>query len=197
MRDELEAHGAGLERLPEIVLLSKRDLLPAERVAELEAEWRERLGDSVLGVLAVSSATGEGLERLTTDGVRAAAVRGARRRRSSRARAPAEFEAEHIVYSPAGDGGFEVVREDRAYRVAGRGIELLVERHDLSNLEALAYLEQRLREIGVIAALQRAGFEPGDEVGSASRSSSSTPAERTPRAPGLWSPPPQRPMGAS
>ena len=71
------------------------------------------------------------------------------------------FEAEHMVYAPAGDGGFEVVREDHAYRVAGRGIEMLVERHDLSNLEALAYLEQRLREIGVIAALERAGFEPG------------------------------------
>ena len=28
----------------------------------------------------------------------------------------------------------------------------------------LAYLERRLREIGVIAALERAGFEPGDEV---------------------------------
>jgi Obg family GTPase CgtA-like protein len=41
---------------------------------------------------------------------------------------------------------------------------MLVERHDLSNLEALAYLEQRLREIGVLAALERAGFEPGDEV---------------------------------
>ena len=32
------------------------------------------------------------------------------------------------------------------------------------NPEALDYLEQRLREIGVIAELQRAGFERGDEV---------------------------------
>ena len=75
-----------------------------------------------------------------------------------------EFEAEHMVYAPAGDGGFEVVREDDSFRVLGRGVEMLVARHDLSNLEALAYLEQRLREIGVIAALERAGFEPGDEV---------------------------------
>ena len=51
-----------------------------------------------------------------------------------------------------------------AFRVLGRGVEMLVGRHDLSNLEALAYLEQRLREIGVIAALERAGFTPGDEV---------------------------------
>lgn len=46
----------------------------------------------------------------------------------------------------------------------GRGIELLVARQDLGNPEALDYLEGRLREIGVIAELQRAGFEGGDEV---------------------------------
>ena len=56
------------------------------------------------------------------------------------------------------------MREGEAFRVNGRGIEMLVARHDLSNLEALAYLESRLREIGVIAALERAGFQPGDEV---------------------------------
>ena len=50
------------------------------------------------------------------------------------------------------------------FRVTGRGIELLIARHDLENAEALDYLEERLREIGVIAALQRAGFEPGDEL---------------------------------
>jgi GTPase len=75
-----------------------------------------------------------------------------------------EFEAEHMTYRPAADQGFEVVRENEAWRVEGRGIELLVARHDLTNLEALSYLEDRLREIGVIAALERAGFEPGDEV---------------------------------
>ncbi len=54
--------------------------------------------------------------------------------------------------------------EDGVFEVRGRGIELLVARHDLSNPEALAYLEQRLGEIGVLAALRAAGFEPGDEV---------------------------------
>src|SRR6478609_3495812 len=56
VRRELSAHGGGLERLPEVVILSKRDLLPPERVEEEQAAWGERLGDRVLGVLAVSSA---------------------------------------------------------------------------------------------------------------------------------------------
>jgi GTP-binding protein len=76
-----------------------------------------------------------------------------------------EFEAEHMVYRPAGEQGFDVQRvEDGVFEVRGRGIEMLVRRHDVDNVEALGYVEQRLREIGVIAALRSAGFEPGDEV---------------------------------
>jgi GTP-binding protein len=163
VRGELAAHGAGLEQLPELVALSKRDLLPAEQVEEAVREWKERLGEQVLDVLAVSSATGEGLDalrqRILTELPDLAPLA-----------APGpdlgdEFEAEHRVYRPAGEGGYWVEREDDgAFRVLGRGVELLFERHDTKNEEALAYLEQRLHEIGVISALTRAGFQPGDDV---------------------------------
>jgi GTP-binding protein len=39
-----------------------------------------------------------------------------------------------------------------------------VARHDIDNPDALRYLEERLRRMGVIRALEAAGFEPGDEV---------------------------------
>jgi GTP-binding protein len=164
VRAELEAYGAGLERLPELVILSKRDLLEPAVVEAAVAEWADRLGDLVLGVMSVSSATGEGLEDLR------------RRILAELARvqpldlAPAgvpatEFEAEHRVYRPAGEGGYWVEQEDDgAFRVGGRGVELLFERHDTTNDEALSYLEQRLTEMGVISALRKAGFEAGDDV---------------------------------
>src|SRR5205085_1767472 len=76
-----------------------------------------------------------------------------------------QFEAEHRVYRPAGEGGYQVEQEgEGAFRVQGRGVEMLFERHDLTNAEALAYLEQRLTGMGVLAALRDAGFEPGDEL---------------------------------
>ncbi len=164
VRAELMAHGAGLELLPELVVLSKRDLLAPEAVEAALEDWKQRLGGEALGVLAVSSATGEGLEDL-------------RRRVLADLQPPqpsvavptgepaAEFEVEHRVYRPVGEGGYRVEREeDGGFRVLGRGVELLFERHDVGNEEALAYLEHRLGEIGVIAALTRAGFEPGDDV---------------------------------
>jgi GTP-binding protein len=48
--------------------------------------------------------------------------------------------------------------------VTGAGIDRIVARYDLANDEALAHLERRLRGIGVIRALEDAGFEPGDDV---------------------------------
>jgi GTP-binding protein len=154
VRGELAEYGAALERLPEIVVVSKRDLASDEEIAGVMS----RLGTD----LAISSATGAGLDELR----RAifAAVPPGGGRDAEDGRGEPEFEAEHMVYTPAGDQGYEVVREDEAFRIAGRGVEMLVARHDLTNLEALAYLEQRLREIGVIAALERVGFTPGDEV---------------------------------
>jgi GTPase len=164
VRTELAAHGAGLEQLPELVALTKRDLLPAAEVEAAVAEWAQRLGDGVLGVLALSSATGEGLDELRQR-VLAELPKLQPLATVSSGEPAGEFEAEHRIYRPAGEGGYWVEREeDGAYRVAGRGVELLFERHDTKNEEALAYLEQRLGEIGVISALTKAGFEAGDDV---------------------------------
>lgn len=163
VREELVAYGAGLERLAELIVLSKCDLLPSEEVELAVGEWRQRLGVEKR-VLAVSAATGEGLEELR--GLILSELPEDVPARPERHEAsPAEFEVEHRVYRPVGEGGYSVEREDdRAFRVLGRGVELLFERHDLKNEEALAYLEQRLKEIGVIAALQAAGFEAGNDV---------------------------------
>jgi GTP-binding protein len=158
VREELAGYGAGLAELPEIVALSKVDLLQEDDVDRLASTWRERLTDRA-AVLGISSATGEGMEEL---------VRAIFTALPEDAEAPAasgEFEAEHRTYRPGEEEGFEVVPDgDGRFRVTGRGIELLIARHDLENPEALDYLEGRLREIGVIAELQRAGFEAGDEV---------------------------------
>jgi GTPase len=163
VRAELDAYGAGLERLPELMILSKRDLLEPALVEAAVAEWTERLGDSVLGVMSVSSATREGLEELR----RRILVELAKVQpldAVSGAEAGGEFESEHRVYRPEGEGGYWVEREEDAFRIGGRGVELLFERHDTTNEEALSYLEQRLTEMGVIAALRKSGFEAGDDV---------------------------------
>ncbi len=166
VRNELADYGADLETLPEILVLSKRDLATPGEVAEALEVLRAAVdsGDPApLQILAASSATGEGLDELTK-AIFTALPPDAVSRPKATAAAPASS-TEYMVYRPGEEEGFEVRSEGPGrWRIEGRGIELLFSRHDLSNPEALGYLESRLKEIGVLAELRRAGFERGEEI---------------------------------
>lgn len=156
---ELREHGHGLQELPRLLCLSKADLVTAEDAEAAVAQWRERLGERVLDVLVTSAATGSGL-----DALRAAIVRAVPEPQDE-AVEPEEVVAEHRVYRPGADDSFEVRRTDAGgFRVSGRRVERLLARHDLDNPDSQRYVEDRLRRMGVIGALEAAGFEPGDDV---------------------------------
>jgi GTPase len=158
---ELELHNPRLAALARILVLSKADLVDEETRDSARAEWAERV-DADVPVIVTSAVTGLGLPELAAELVR---------------RVPAHTEvevvtepepvelAEHRVFRPAARRAYRVSKTGAgAYRVTGEGVERLVGRYDLDNDDALAYLERRLRGIGVIRALQDEGFEPGDEV---------------------------------
>jgi GTP-binding protein len=156
---ELRRHDERLAGLPRILALSKADLVPPEHAEAARAEWAVRLGETVRDVVVTSAATGIGLDDLAT------AIARHVPEEAEAAPAPREALAEHRVYRPGADDGFRVERTSNGtLRVSGRGIERLIERHDIENEEALRYIEERLRALGVIRALEAQGFEPGDDV---------------------------------
>jgi GTP-binding protein len=156
---ELESHDPRLAALPRLLALSKADLLEPSAAEAAAHAWRERLGDAV-PVLITSSATRAGIEELSLELLRGVPSEPP----GELADAPAEL-AEHLTFRPAGARGFRIERtDDGVYRVVGEGIDLLLARHDLDNDDALAHVESRLRQIGVIRALEEEGFEAGDDV---------------------------------
>ncbi len=160
---ELAGHRAGLEALPRVLCLSKADLVPDEDARAAAAAWRERLGEAVLEVLVTSAATGSGLDELTSAILGAVPVDPAPA--AELGAHDVDTPAWHRVYRPGRGESFAVeATGERAFRVTGADIEQLLARHDLANPDALRYLEERLRGMGVIRALEAAGFEPGDDV---------------------------------
>ncbi len=166
---ELAAHDERLARLPRVLALSKLDLVSPEQVQAAVEQWQRRLGPDV-PVIATSSATGAGVRELGELLLRtvplaptAAAEHDAGELRTGTREEPQL--AEHMVFRPAGSAGFRVERlGEGAFAVRGRGIERLLQRFDIENEDAMAYLEGRLRRIGVLGALEAEGFQPGDEI---------------------------------
>lgn len=168
VRHELGRYGGGLEARPFLVVLTKIDLIPAEDVGAAVERWQRLLAQephileagSAPLVIPVSSATGAGLEDL-----KRALFLHSRRDQVEHAGVDADPSADHVVLRPGADSGYQVERTgEHAFRISGSSVERLVQRHDLENEDALAFLEERLKAMGVIKELEAKGFEPGEEI---------------------------------
>jgi len=135
--DELGRYRPEMLERPRVVVGSKADVATSD--------W---------GGLTMSAATHQGLDELLAQ--LAVLVDDAR---------AAEPEAEgYVVHRPA-EEGFAVVRdEDGVWRVTGRSAERVVAMADLTNEEAIGFLQERFRRMGVDRALARAGAREGDTV---------------------------------
>ena len=157
---ELAEHDPRLAELPRMLVLSKADLVTPEVAEEAAEEWRSRV---TAPVLVTSSATRQGLDELGRELMRRVPV--AEPVADADSVAGESEVAEFQVFRPGAKRGFDVERIGQGqFRVSGEVVERLIARHDLENEEALAYVEHRLRRIGVITALEGKGFESGDDV---------------------------------
>lgn len=161
---ELAEHDPRLAALPRIVALSKADLVDSETAEAARTAWQRRVGAGV-PVLVTSAVSRAGLPELGAELLRSVPLTPAPPA-APLAELPDGAElAEHRTYRPAARRRFEVRRTgESSFAVTGEGVERLMARYDLENEEALAHVERRLRGIGVIGALEAAGFEAGDEV---------------------------------
>lgn len=150
LRGEIAAYDASLAARPSVVVGNKIDLPEArERIAQAE---RVAAGAPFHAVSAVS---GEGVGELAD--ALAATV--------ERERAARSEDDEPVVFRLRPESSsVEIRRENGAYRVLSPRAEQLIARFDLSNADAVRYVQERLVSLGVEDALERAGAREGDEV---------------------------------
>jgi len=148
---ELEAYGHGLRDRPEIIALNKIDLAEArdqvpELVSALEARGRE--------ALALSAATGEGVDRLSKRLFVLTPPRVA----------PQAAPDERRIVFKGSARDVRVLREGEAFRVRGDRIERLASGIDWDSGEASAYFHRMLQRNGVEKRLRELGVKEGDTV---------------------------------
>jgi GTP-binding protein len=144
--EELGRYRPELLERPRLVVGSRADLADQASADERSAWVAEHL--------VISGVTGEGLAALV--GRLATIVAEARATQ-------AEPEA-YVVHRPAPEGIHVERQDDGSFVVHGRQAERAVHLSDLTQPEALDYAQDRLRKLGVLRALERAGAREGDPV---------------------------------
>jgi GTP-binding protein len=156
--EELRRYRPELLGRPRLVVGSKCDLLAIEGggLAGGANEARDQLDeDPWTPERRISSVTGEGLSELL--GRLVILVNEARAQQE-------EAGGSIVVHRPVGEG-VEVVRDkDGSFVVEGRAALRAVALSDLTDADAVAYVQGRLRRLGVERALVRAGIREGDTV---------------------------------
>lgn len=147
VRKEVQQFSADLALRPSLVAVNKVDLETARR---LKGRARRK------GVLFVSALTGEGLPGLMDAMVAALAA-------APEVIAQGLPSKIKLPERPA-RAGLVVEKEAWGFAVIGDRVEHLVDRTDLDSEGALARFQSELDKLGVNAALESAGVQPGDTV---------------------------------
>lgn len=172
---ELALYADELAARPRIVVANKIDVPGVEEVADRLAERVREDSIAAAGgdefapspvdpkLYRISALTGEGV-----DGLKAAiATKVHELREELRALSEADVQYEHV---------WEHKREERdkqfkvvplgggVFRVEGPQVERMVVQTDWENEEAIAFLQHRLKRLGVEKALEKAGAVDGDEI---------------------------------
>ena len=172
---ELALYADELAARPRIVVANKIDVPGAEEVADRLAERVREDSIAAAGgdefapspvdpkLYRISALTGDGV-----DGLKAAiATKVHELREELRALSEADVQYEHV---------WEHKREERdkqfkvvplgggVFRVEGPQVERMVVQTDWENEEAIAFLQHRLKRLGVEKALEKAGAVDGDEI---------------------------------
>ncbi len=136
---ELENYKPELLTRPRVLVSSKIDVA---------------VQDSLEESIRVSSVTGEGIQTLKYE-LQNLVVE---------ARNNDLVSGEEVIIHRPVPRGVSVVRNGNSYIVKGRQAERAVALNDLTNIEALEYIQSTLEKIGVNKALKKAGIKPGDQV---------------------------------
>ncbi|MGB3682772.1 MAG: Obg family GTPase CgtA, partial [Rubrobacteraceae bacterium] len=144
-----ELHAAGLSRKPSVVVLNKIDLL--------DEELREYLEEMFPGALQLSALSQEGVEEVRD------LIASRVQEMQGGATEDEAAERSHRVFKPEWHG-MRVESREGVYVVTGEEIERLALKTDWGSPEGIEHFQRELDRKGVVAALRRAGAEPGDEV---------------------------------
>lgn len=151
---ELELYNSRLGRIPQLVALNKADLPSAEAQLVKIGDYFKRQKRRTFTISAVTGQGVEGLIRTTYQLLQ----RINQKIREQQKATPT------VIEVPRAKKRFQISKDERGYSVVGTQPKRAVLMTDLENTQALVMLHRKLKNMGVINALLKAGIKEGEDV---------------------------------
>jgi GTP-binding protein len=147
---ELACYSKELAALPQIVAANKMDLPDSkDNLHKFTSKAKD------VNVYACSAATGGGVENILDACIS----------KLKTLPKPKPMEFEPFIYEKATSEGFEIIKiAENIYEVKGGTVKTLIKNITLDDIDSFNYFQKQLKDIGINAALKRAGAKNGDTV---------------------------------
>jgi GTP-binding protein len=152
INQELKKYSEKLAKLPQLVVLSKADLLSQEELEKRQKEFEKQTGVKTLAISSVIHKNTQVLKEQIWNMLKNIPK-------------PTPLEIEQLEFDIRDKSSVNIEKVDQhTYRVSGGYIDNLIRGVVLSDFVSFAYFQKRLQLDGIIEKLQEAGMQHGDTV---------------------------------
>lgn len=154
---ELESYSKVLSNLPQIVVLTKTDLLSEDILNEKIEDFsnKVRKSNKDIKIVPISAISNKGLDDLKKEIWT----------KLEKLPKSKPIEVEQFELDARDKTSLEItVEEDGAYRISGGLIDNIIRGVVLDDMESFAYFQRRLKQDGILDKLHEAGAKDGDTV---------------------------------
>lgn len=152
INNELSSYSQELGKTPQIVVLSKVDLLDEKTLKEREERFKKEIGQEYIKI---SGATMQGIEELKNRTLQKLSTLPKKK----------AIEVEEVEFDKRDIASIKISRLDNGtFVVEGGRIDNFIRGVVLSDNRSFAYFQNRLKEMGIIDMLKERGLKNGDSV---------------------------------
>ena len=152
---ELKNYSEKLAKLPQIIALTKIDLINEDKLKLNVNNFKEKLKTDVIKIVEISSITGKGINDLKTEIYKML----------EKIPKNNDEEFEKYVIDERDKTSLNIsIEEDGSFRISGGLIDNMIRGIVLNDMESFAYFQRRLKQDGILDLLRNKGAKDGDTI---------------------------------
>lgn len=158
IREELKLYSPDLAQKPEIIAITKIELLDDE-ILQMQINELKKVLPAKTSIMAISSYAKKGLKELLFE-----LKKVVNKAKTKQAKTAAKTDGLPVIKLQAKPENWVITKKSNDFIVTGQKIESFARRTDFSNEFSIQRLRDILKKMGILRQLQREGIKPDNQI---------------------------------